>query len=661
MKPKLAASLALVVLTSLAGGAGLLTPRPSAAFCGFYVAGADAKLFSNATMVVLMRDGKRTVLSMQNDYQGPPEGFALVIPVPVVLQEADVKVLRKDLFERVDKLAAPRLVEYWEQDPCEPDWDEFGLGLGLVGKGGGGTGSGYGRGGGSSTVTVEAEFAVGEYEIVILSATESNGLDSWLRDNDYNIPAGAEPLLRPYVEQGMKFFVAKVDPKQVEFGANGQTMLSPLRFHYDSDEFSLPIRLGLINAPDPTSGAKQDLLVHIVAPNTRYELSNYKNVTIPTNLDVHDAVKRSFGEFYVALFDHTIEQNPGAVVTEYAWSAGKCDPCPEGNPPLTTRELLELGGDVLPHWSQISSDALVTPLVRAEPPTVTGALDKDIVRRIIRAHINEVRFCYISALGQDPALVGPLNIDFTIASSGKVASASVGSSPAKELSNCVAKAVERWQFPKPRGGGLVTVKQAFMLQPTGGPRGGGMLSSAADAFVVTRLHARYDASSLGEDLVFQAAGPIVGGREAYPNGTLETGAQPSPSSLNNFQARYAIRHAWQGEVACEAPSRGRWGGPPGGGSSSPTIARQLASAERGASLGSFVTASAREQLGIGAAAIAEPATPEPAASESPAPVEPARQAPAVGCSCSSEGEPSLPAAALGLFALLGLRRRRGTH
>src|SRR5690606_28388873 len=108
------------VTLALALGLGLCaTPRIVEAFCGFYVAGADASLYNDATMVVLMRDGKRTVLSMQNDYQGPPEDFALVIPVPVVLQEDDVRILPKSVFDRVDKLAAPRLVEYWEEDPCE--------------------------------------------------------------------------------------------------------------------------------------------------------------------------------------------------------------------------------------------------------------------------------------------------------------------------------------------------------------------------------------------------------------------------------------------------------------------------------------------------------------------------------------------------------------
>ena len=91
--------------------------RPAAAFCGFFVAGSDAKLFNNATQVVLMRKGNRTVMTMSNNYQGPPDSFAMVVPVPVVLQKENVKTLPLDVFDRVDSLSAPRLVEYWEQDP----------------------------------------------------------------------------------------------------------------------------------------------------------------------------------------------------------------------------------------------------------------------------------------------------------------------------------------------------------------------------------------------------------------------------------------------------------------------------------------------------------------------------------------------------------------
>jgi uncharacterized protein (TIGR03382 family) len=284
------------------------------ACCGFYVAGSGHPLTNDATQVVLMREGTRTVMSIQNDYQGPPEAFAMVVPVPVVLHEGDVKTLPKEVFQHIDAIGAPRLVEYWEQDPCRPQVD--------VEQGAPAQPEG---------VDVEAKFTVGEYQIVILSAKDSTDLDTWLRSEKYNIPAGVEPLLEHYVASGMKFFVAKVDPTKVTF-ENGHAALSPLRFSYDSETFELPIRLGLAN-----SAGTQDLIVNILAPNQRYQVANYPNVMIPTNLDVGPAVKDHFAEFYAALFDQTLEKHPGAVVTEYSGQAS-----------IDPSELMTLGADVLP-------------------------------------------------------------------------------------------------------------------------------------------------------------------------------------------------------------------------------------------------------------------------------------------------------------------------
>ncbi len=328
--------LVALTLTATAGAAH--------AFCGFYVSGSDQKMFNEATQVVLVRDGTRTVLSMQNDYKGPLEDFAMVVPVPVVLHEADVKTLPKQVFAHVESLGSPRLVEYWEQDPCPEPMT--------------GTGIGYGRAGSMApmaraaadapmkkdSVKIEAKFDVAEYKILILSATDSAGLETWLKDNHYKIPDGAEPLLRPYVEAGSKFFVAKVDPSKVQM-EDGHAALSPLRFHYDSEEFALPIRLGMAN-----SAGKQDLIVNIISKDKRYEVANYKNVFIPTNFDVRPGVKDRFAEFYAALFDKTLEANPGAVVTEYSWTATRnyhCDPCPGLD--VTQQDMLALGADLVGH------------------------------------------------------------------------------------------------------------------------------------------------------------------------------------------------------------------------------------------------------------------------------------------------------------------------
>jgi hypothetical protein len=188
----------------------------------------------------------------------------------------------------------------------------------------------------------------------------------------------------------------------------------------------------------------------VLADNQRYELANYPNVTIPTNIDLQPTARVEFPFFYVSLFDRTLKANPKAVVTEYAWMAGSCDPCP-GDQRMTEGDFRALGGD------QLAS--------------------------------NNARL---------------------------------------------------WR-----------------------------------RFVITRLHARYDKTSLGEDLVFRVASPIAGGREFLSNGTtLEQGSQAA--SMNTFQARYVIRHPWTGPVACESPNYNRWGGPPDGAKKETLAARGTA-------------------------------------------------------------------------------------
>jgi hypothetical protein len=312
--------------------------QTAAAFCGFFVSGADAKLYNNASQVVLLRKGNHTEMSMSNNYQGPPEDFAMVVPVPVVLKKEQVKTLPTNVFGRIDALSAPRLVEYWEQDPCHiPRFR--GMKKGARRSADNDDGVEEEKSKSKHGVKVEAKFEVGEYQIVILSAKYSTGLDTWLRENHYKIPAGAAAALAPYVRDQMKFFVAKVDIKKVKRDSHGYVVLSPLRFGFDSQELRLPVRLGLLNA-----NGKQDLLIYILHPEKRFEVANYPNVFIPTNIEVADEVRKQFGSFYAELFDETLRRNNNkAVVTEYAWQASSCDPCPL--PPLNPLDVYMFGDE----------------------------------------------------------------------------------------------------------------------------------------------------------------------------------------------------------------------------------------------------------------------------------------------------------------------------
>ncbi len=205
--------------------------------------------------MALVRSGTRTVISMMNDYKGDLNEFALVVPVPVVLEKEQIHVGTKSLFEHLDAYSAPRLVEYFDGDPCRQIMYDGALRqmapMAAVPES-------KGRGGARSLgVTIEAQYTVGEYDIVILSARESDGLETWLIQNGYRIPRGASRALQPYIRQNMKFFVARVNLK--EQAKTGVTYLRPLQFAFESAKFMLPIRLGMVNARGP-----QDLVIYLL-------------------------------------------------------------------------------------------------------------------------------------------------------------------------------------------------------------------------------------------------------------------------------------------------------------------------------------------------------------------------------------------------------------
>lgn len=325
--------------------AAMLAAGSASAFCGFYVARADATLFNDRSEVILVRDGQRTIITMSNDFKGSVKDFAMVVPVPTVLQQSDIRIVERNVFSALDAYSSPRLVEYWDENPCQRwEYAESEVMMDMVTA----TGNAkvpamremkekdYG-------VTIEAQYVVGEYDILILGAKESNGLKAWLLDNGYKIPESAHEVLDPYIRSGMKFFVVKVDLQRMQ--ASGYDFLRPIQVRFESEKFMLPIRLGMAN-----SSGVQDMIVYAFTRTGRVECVNYRTVKVPSDKHIPLFTKARFGEFYKDLFDKNWKQEGrNAVALEYAWNVTpswggmKCDPC-VGPPPMPN-EFAQAGVD----------------------------------------------------------------------------------------------------------------------------------------------------------------------------------------------------------------------------------------------------------------------------------------------------------------------------
>jgi hypothetical protein len=310
-----------------------LVAQCASAFCGFYVGKADAKLFNEASQVILARDANRTVISMRNDFQGDLSEFALVVPVPAILQKSQIHVGDPKIFERIDAYSAPRLTEYFDANPCELDKVDRAMAANapmarMAAKE-------EARRDKALGVIVEARYTVGEYDIAILSATESSGLETWLRQSGYRIPPGASRALQPYIRQNLKFFVARVN--LAEQAKTGFSYLRPLQFAFESERFMLPVRLGMVNAKGP-----QDLVIYALTRNGRVETTNYRTAKLPANVDLPTYTRSEFAQVYKAMFETQAKREDFRVVwTEYFWDMAWCDPCAAD--PLSPDELKGAG------------------------------------------------------------------------------------------------------------------------------------------------------------------------------------------------------------------------------------------------------------------------------------------------------------------------------
>jgi hypothetical protein len=305
----------------------------ASAFCGFYVGKVDTKLFNKASEVVIARHDNKTVITMTNDFKGDVKEFAMVVPVPTVLEKEQVHVGDAAVLKHLADYSAPRLVEYFDENPCAVALYER-HSMDTM-KSMAPAASARRERDHALGVTVEAQYQVGEYDILILSAKESTGLEMWLTENGYKIPNGASAVLNSYLKQHMKFFVAKVNlGEQAKLGFNH---LRPLQIAFESPKLMLPIRLGTVNA----DGA-QELFVYVLTKQGRVETTNYRTIRLPESQEIPLYVKDKFGDFYRDLFAQQVKrESERGVFLEYAWNMNWCDPCAAN--PLSAEELRSLG------------------------------------------------------------------------------------------------------------------------------------------------------------------------------------------------------------------------------------------------------------------------------------------------------------------------------
>lgn len=273
--------------------------------------------YNPASAVVLVRDGRRTVLTIEAAYEGPAVELSMVVPIPSSIDRSAVRTITGTAFRRLDARTAPRVRHVWPN--CRPRRSPMRASATAEGFG---SGSGRSESAGVPTpeelgIEIQDEWPVAEYDVTLLGAQESTGLLTFLRQRGLELPERASAMLRGYIETNHRFVLLRADPSRAQRLGDAM-MLSPIQIEYDSDQLVVPVRLGTLNSP-----GEQEVLLYVLSTDGRYVVSNRPNVDAPTDLRMRPSARGSMAELYNSISDEVFRRTPGAAITEYAHNVGR--------------------------------------------------------------------------------------------------------------------------------------------------------------------------------------------------------------------------------------------------------------------------------------------------------------------------------------------------
>ncbi|HTJ80509.1 MAG TPA: DUF2330 domain-containing protein [Polyangiaceae bacterium] len=492
---------------------------PSVAQAQLVVGKSDPK--PTEQRVIVLREGDRSIVTLSARVDAKAERVAWLYPIDAVGDggvdalaptPVDPKIVRA-----VADVSGPKIQEYWELDPCE-------LHTAI--------GPGPGPSSGSDAAPKPKDDASASkapgFDVSLVHGKLDDAKDA-LKKKGLELPKSAEAALSAYLDAGKTIVVADVATKDLDGGR-----LPPLRIETTSTAFTLPTRLAATR-----EGAALEIFV--IAPGVRFEAESEPNVAAFTNLDVGVAAKGGLPSLFERLRARSLADQPGALLTEYAWRASGCDQCAS---PLDQATFDALGLRVLPSAKEGKQGEV---LVHADAVSNTPG-GPDALRSALGA-------CYEKALGSAPDLAATVTFDVVVTNDA-VESVKARDESAPAFADCAHAAIQAADLDRsgPLSVDLVPMSRKYFAD-----------------LVLTRLYAKW-ASAPEKDLVLRPARAIEGGREEGLDGKpvkkvywAETGSDSDRKpGVNNFQARYVVRHPWKGKIECHAPRRGFWGGPPAG-------------------------------------------------------------------------------------------------
>ena len=306
---------------------------------GLFLAKNNNQVISKQTQIVMARKGAKSILTLTSDFQTKAGDVVLVVPLPMDVKNVKFTNVQYENIDELNRYTSPRLIEYVDFDPCNPDamkrpeikTDQ-------------------------SFTTIDMDKAIGlvptslkitaAHNFVSLSSKESVGIDIWLRKKHGFVLTEAQlAMLRPYIDAAMKFVIIEIQAVDDE-----ATQLMPVQISYESDSFTVPFKIGALNAP---SDQAQAFTLYSLSSHGEVLPQNFKIKDMPVNIDLPAKTVSEFDSFYGKLSHNIFTAHPEIMRKEYAWPMGSCKPCT--TKPLSVADLSSLGT----FWYQLPKDGRI--------------------------------------------------------------------------------------------------------------------------------------------------------------------------------------------------------------------------------------------------------------------------------------------------------------
>ena len=297
------------------------------AFVGVYITKDGSNVISSQSKVVIAHKDQKTILTVTSNFDTSATNFALVIPVPSTVKTANIRYVDYETLNKLDNYTSPRLIEYIDYDPCNPESLKRPP---IVTT--------------QSFTTIDMDKAIAletdspqiisPSNVIILTSKESTGIDITLKKYGYNVPQNYLDVLKEYHEKQMKFIIIEV----IKDNNNLATWLQPIQIEYESNQLSLPVNIGSLNAPE---NQKHDMLLFTLSNQGEMLTTNYETKNMPGNLDLPVTSINEFTKFYDEFMNKIFKVHPNIIRKEYSWPMGACKPCTSA--PLSIDELSTLG------------------------------------------------------------------------------------------------------------------------------------------------------------------------------------------------------------------------------------------------------------------------------------------------------------------------------